>query len=506
MKLFKNSIKKIKTLIPEPVLKDSPRATNSKSKTNTINTETTEKKESDQKTLQSATKTETSMDSYKDMDTEESNNKLKRKIKLKVAKENVNQTFKKNYQKVRQNAKVTGFRPGKAPLEALRNSKYYSDIWERTLEMLIREFYPEALKKKGILPVSEPKILHIHLKEDHPASFDLEVEVHPEVKLKKYLNLQVKKQSTAVTKKQLDQYLETLKNYASSIEDAEKEEILRKGFLGNFEIEAEYENKKKCHFMCSKETLFPIDHSPIAPGFETHLTGMKVGELRKFPFSFPENYKGSRLSGKTLLFKVQLKNIKKEVFPELNDEFAKELKMQNLKELKENITKEIKKENEQKAKEFLKDSIVKELINKNPLPLPEALVEEERAEILKRAKSRLETYKLPEEEIKRLLEGQKKDMEKSARQNVHAHYLLKALIDELQIKVSNEEVELILKKHGASNPKKTDDVSKEDARHSIIWSLSVNKVFDSLLEKAEILEPSDENSKETSSTEKPINH
>ena len=180
--------------------------------------------------------------------------------------------------------------------------------------------------------------------------------------------------------------------------------------------------------------------------------------------------------------------------------------MQNLKELKENIEKELKKENEQKAREILKDSIVQELINENPLPLPEALVEEEKQEILKRAKARMETYKLPEEEMNKILEGQKKDMEKSAKQNVHANYLLKALIDELQIKVTNEEVELILKKHTPSNPKKTENGSKDNVRHNIIWRLSVNKALDSLLEKAEVLEPSDKDSKETVPTEKPINH
>ena len=319
MKLFKNPIKKIKTLIPESALKSSHTTINSESKTsaNTINTETTKNKEPIQKTLQPATKTETSMDSHKDLNVEKEpdNKSLKRKIKLEVPKENVNQAFNKNYQKVRQHAKITGFRPGKAPLEALKQSGYYSDIWEKTLEMLIREFYPETLKKKEILPVSEPKLLHIHLKENHPASFDLEVEVHPEVKLKKYLGLRVKKQSTTVTQQQIDQHLESLKKYTSSIEDAEKEETLRKGFLGNFTIEAEYENRKKCQFMCSKETLLPIGHSPIASGFENHLIGMKVGELREFPFSFSKDYGESRLAGKTLLFTMQLKNIKKKLFP-----------------------------------------------------------------------------------------------------------------------------------------------------------------------------------------------
>lgn len=416
---------------------------------------------------------------------------LKRKIKLKIPKEDVDPVFKRNYQKIRQNAKITGFRPGKVPLDVLKRSAYYGNVWEETLQELISEFYPKILKEKEILPAGNPKLLHAHLKENHPASFELEVEAHPQVKLKKYLGLQIKKHSTAVTPKQINQELENLRKYAGTVQNAEKEETLQKNFLGDFKMEAEYKSGKKCQFMCSDSALLFIGHSPIAPGFENRLIGIKRGESREFAFSFPSDYEESRLSGKTLSFKMHLKNIKKEILPELNDEFAKKFKMQTITELKETIQKELERENEQKTKELLRDSIITELINKNPIPLPESFIEEEKTEILRREKDRLKMYKLPEKEIEKVLAKQEKDIEKSAKHNIHAHYLLKALIEELQIKVSNEEVELILKKYSSANSKNLNQDSKENTRQNIIWRLSVNKALDSLLEKAEILSNGD---------------
>lgn len=93
-------------------------------------------------------------------------------------------------------------------------------------------------------------------------------------------------------------------------------------------------------------------------------------------------------------------------------------------------------------------------------------------------------------------------MEESAKHNVHAHYLLKALIDELQIKVTDEEVEQISKKQTHSKNPKTG--SEDNTRHNIIWGLSVNKVLNSLLEKAEVLESSNE--EKPVSTEKPASN
>ena len=193
---------------------------------------------------------------------------LKRKIKLNIPKKDVDQAFKWSYQKIRQNAKITGFRPGKVPLDVLKQSTYYGNIWEETFQTLIKEFYPKALKEKGVLPASNLKVLQAHLKENQPASFELEVEAHPKVKLKKYLGLRIKKPPTTVTPAQIDQQLNILRQYSASLQDTKTEEILQKNLLGNFKIEAEYKSGKKCQFLCSNSAILPMGRASIAPGFE----------------------------------------------------------------------------------------------------------------------------------------------------------------------------------------------------------------------------------------------
>ena len=211
---------------------------------------------------------------------------------------------------------------------------------------------------------------------------------------------------------------------------------------------------------------------------------MKTGEWREFDFPFSIHYRESRLAGKIIHFKMQLKSIKKEILPELNSEFAKKFQTQTINELREKIQKELERENEQRAEKSLRNSIIEELINENPIPLPESLVEEEKKELLKKEKDRLKIHKLTEEKAKKILN--KQEIEKSAKHNTHARYLLKELIDELQIKVKEEEVEQITKKY--PHLRQQDQNSKKEVRENILWGLSINKAIDFLLEKAEIIE------------------
>ena len=265
---------------------------------------------------------------------------LKRKLKFTAPKENVQMVFQKNFQKVQKNVTITGFRPGKAPKNTLMQTHHYSTIWEKTANDLFNEFYPKAIKENQLNIAGKPKILNISLEEDKPCTFEIEVEVHPQVTVKNYLNLQVKKEDSTVRQKQLDEALKELQKDLKEYKDVEdKTEALTKGLVGSFSIEARFKkNNKKFKPLCSKEALIQIGSHQVAPDFDTHITGMKTGEERAFPFSFPHGNTNHQLNGETLLFQMQLLHIKKEVIPSLDD-LAKKLEMKDLKELEEKIKK-----------------------------------------------------------------------------------------------------------------------------------------------------------------------
>ena len=407
---------------------------------------------------------------------------LKRKMKFTAPKEKVQQAFQKSIKKIQQKTTLTGFRPGKAPKKTLMQSQYYSSIWEKTADTLFSEFYPKALAENQLPVAGEPKILNITLEENKPCVFEVEVEVHPEVTIKNYLNLPVKKEDTTVTSRQINETLENLQKNFKKYEDVEKTKSLKEGLFGVFSMEARLKSGKKFKPLCEEQAFIGMDLHSIAPGFNTHLLGMKTGEQRLFPFTFPKNHKSS-LAGKTLSFTMKLTHIKKEITHNLDDEFAQMFKAKTLEELKKRIAKEIQIQNEKKAKENLKNAMLQELIKQNPLSLPESLVKAKEKTLLKEMEEKLKTNKVPGENIQTILKENQKQMAQSARQSIHISYLMETLIKDLKIEVTDTEVEEHLKKQSPRlNPHEIKTrLKNRHLKEELTYKLSIDKTIDYLI-------------------------
>ena len=412
---------------------------------------------------------------------------LKRQIKFTVPLEEVQKGFRESYKKVQKNTKITGFRPGKAPVEALRQS-HYDTVWQRTAEKLFNRFYPKAIKENHLNPAGQPVISKIELEENKEGLFEVQMEVHPKITVKNYLKLPVKKENFPVTHEQIDQALKQLQNNCKGYKDTEKTEPLNQDLLGVFSMEAWF-NKKKFKPLCHSNAAIHMGKYHLAPGFDDHLLGMKPEELREFSFSFPKNHNNKQIAGKTFSFKMQLKKIKKETIPELNDQFAGLFKMKTLTELKEKIKKDLEKENEKKSKRHLENAVLSELIKQNPLPLPENLVEEEKKKLIRNLKQQFELYKIPKENMEAHLEKEKEHIERQAKRNLHIGYLIEALIDDLKIQATPDDRERFLK---AAFPSLSLQEAEKKLRSKGQWENHIfqanfQKAIDYLVEQAEIL-------------------
>ena len=414
---------------------------------------------------------------------------LKRKLKFTAPEERVKEAFQKSFIKVQASVHITGFRPGKAPKDILKQSQYYSDVVGKAADDLFNELYPQAVKDNQLNPTGDPKILDITLEEGKPCSFEVEVEVHPTVTVKNYLKLKVKKESIAVTQEQIDEALKKLQEKFKEYEDInDKTAELIKGLPGVFSMEARFKNDKQFKPLCLKEAFIQIGAHHIAPGFDTHITGMKIGEQRKFLFSFPKDIKDHRIAGEPLFFTVQLLQIKKEVICSL-DKLAKILRVKDLTELQQSVKKEIHEDNEKKTKKKLNESIIDELVKQNPLPLPEALVKRERKSISDTMKEKLKTYKATEEEMKQFFKEHQNNIEETAKKNVHAAYLLEALTKDLEVKVEEEELEPYLDDlfPSINQQEKKRQLKNKTFKNNLIYQASIDKLLLYLIDQADIL-------------------
>lgn len=140
-------------------------------------------------------------------------------LDIEVSAEIVNKRFDQVYERIGKDAKIPGFRPGKAPRDILE--KHHGRLArEELIKNLIPEAYRDSLEKEKISAIECLKISEVKL-ESNTLSFKATVEVKPEIALKDYKNIKLKYEEITVSQDEVEKALENLKesHKAQSIDE-----------------------------------------------------------------------------------------------------------------------------------------------------------------------------------------------------------------------------------------------------------------------------------------------
>jgi trigger factor len=273
---------------------------------------------------------------------------------------------------VQKRAKLPGFRPGKAPTSIIRK-QFSSDIRQKVLENLIPKFLQMQFEAENLSVVGTPDIKDVHFHDGEPLRFKAEFEVVPEIELGEYRDIEVPYADPQVTDEDIDKRIEEIRQEKAQyvnvdprpVEDGDHAVVALES-LGGVEGEP----------VKSDEMVLEIGGADTFPAFTENLRGVTPGEEREFEVSYPEDYGGKRLAGRTVKFHATLKGIRRKELPEINDEFAQDVgDFRDVGELRESIRKSIFAQREYEAQQDAKNKIVDKLVDAHAFAVPEVFVE-----------------------------------------------------------------------------------------------------------------------------------
>jgi len=148
----------------------------------------------------------------------------KRLLKLDVSAEEVASEYEQVFKQIQMEAKIKGFRPGKAPMDMIK-SRYADTAKEEVMKNLIEASYRKAIHEENIHPIGYPKVGNVKFDETSGLSYEAEVEVRPVVKLKNYKGLKIKKKKEAVTEDEVSKTLENLRQTQATTKTVEGKEV-----------------------------------------------------------------------------------------------------------------------------------------------------------------------------------------------------------------------------------------------------------------------------------------
>lgn len=297
-------------------------------------------------------------------------------LEFTMSKEDFNKALDKAFVKNQKYFKVPGFRNGKVPRNIVEKVYGESVLYETVIEDNVDQEYQKAVLENNLEVVSKPEMDVKQIGKDKDFIYTVTVFVKPEIKLKKYKGLEIKKTVLKVTKKDVDARIEEIREKNAEIKSIDNRELKNNDIsvidFEGFTDGVAFDGGKAENFELT------IGSGQFIPGFEDQLVGMKIGEEREINVKFPDKYHSEALAGKDAMFKVKLNGIKEKILPKLDDEFAKDVsEFQTLEEYRKDVEANLKKENESKIAAEKETKTIDALVENVEVDLPDAMIESE---------------------------------------------------------------------------------------------------------------------------------
>ena len=414
---------------------------------------------------------------------------LERKVTLQFAKSDLLPQRQGKLKQLGKNLKIAGFRPGKVPAKMVEKQYGQQVDFELSFDHASNQFF-EFAKSEKIQLVGQPRLEPKSELDAEQIEFDAYFEVFPEVLIGDISSAQVTQYHTELSDQEVDNTLELLRKQRvvyqarSSELPAQTDDQVTIDFVGTLDG-VEFSGGKADDFK------FVIGQGQMLPEFEASAIALAVGQERIFPLTFPIDYHGKDVAGKTVEFKIVMKQVEYPELPEINDEFAASLGIAEggVSQVRTEISKNLAREIARRTKGLLKKQAMDILSNACAFDLPAFLVSQEEERLIEMARQDLEQRGVPNAKDAPIPEGM---FTPQAKERVKLGLILNSLVKEHGLKASPEQIQSEIEDQAASydDPQEvTRWYYSDPARLSDIESIVMeSNVVKYVMEKATVID------------------
>jgi trigger factor len=281
-------------------------------------------------------------------------------------------------------ARLPGFRPGKAPAAMVRK-KFAQAIRQEALEALVQDAYKEVIEREKLEPITQPHIHDLKFEDDGPLTFELHVEVRPEVTLERTTGFRVTRPKVELTDEMVGEQIDALRDQRaawSPIEDRP---------MDGDQVTVELATADESGAMAEpKEYRLELGKGQAIQGIEELIMEAAPGETIEREVRWPDDFPDEAQRGQAKLARVTLKDVKRKSAPELDDAFAREVgDFDSLDALRAAVRTDMERHYEREAEADVRQKLIDEIISANPFEVPGAWVNQ-------LVKGYADAYQIPE--------------------------------------------------------------------------------------------------------------
>ena len=366
---------------------------------------------------------------------------IEKKLSVEVDPEQVTKEFERAYRGLSKTVRLPGFRPGKVPRRILE-ARFRHQVEQDVIQHLVEHSYQEVVASHDFIPVAVPSITPEKIEPGKAFRYDARVEVKPEVEAKEYKGLEYEPSTWEVTDEMVQAELERLREQLAEFVPIEDRKVGQMGDYAVVSYRGTLDGEEIAGGSGEGITVH-VDEGSLLEGKAPMLAGVEVGSTVETDVTFPEDYSVESLRGKTAKFEVTLESLKAREVPALDDEMAKDLggKAQTLEELRKEIRTSLEKSHEARAKRENREKIRKALVEKNPIEVPNAMVENGIDQSIAQTMEQFRAQGIDPRALNLDIRAIREELREDVTLRVKAALLLEAIVKQEGIEVADEDLE-----------------------------------------------------------------
>ena len=413
----------------------------------------------------------------------------KKRLKVEVPRENVEEELKKRLEELKGSLALPGFRKGKAP-KGLIERQFSKQVQEDVRNSLLSNFYQQAIEQNKLEPIGEPEFDNIDFDTSKPLNFQVTFEVKPHFELEGYRGLQLKRKSGEVTPEELQSALSRVGLSRMQLVSVEGGEVLAQDqVLCDYRVEVEgktvsQEEEAALWVSGQRVGAFPV------PDLTKLLVGARAGETKEVKVNLGSKFQVAEYRNKEGALKLSIKEIKRPTVPELNDALAKQMNFPDLEKLKEAVQHQLEVEKKRWVEQDLQNQVFARLLEMAKFELPKDWIQRQTVERLYRYQLELLQKGVPLEDIEKEGGKLKDASEGSVISDLKISLLLGYIADKEKVYATENDLEIrineMARSYGTTAAKIRRHLEKQGAPSALRHQIREDKVIKLLLKEANI--------------------
>ncbi len=423
-------------------------------------------------------------------------NPTRKKLEIQIPGETITEAEAKLVEEFKGQARLPGFRPGKAPANIVKK-RYAKEIAQELNRKLATDAYEKALSESGLDIYTVVDMNADDFTPGIEANFEITVDVISEFELPEYKTLRTEIDPETVNDEEVEAAIERMREQRAEYNvverPAEKGDYVRCSYTGKIGDEQIADLAPDARLYGTQRSTWEEAGSEESPGVRVvvdGLIGMSSGETKAVEMDFPGDFEVELLQGKHATYTIEVEEVRERSLPEMDKAFLESLQVESADDLKKQTRSSIENQKKQGNASKQREQIQQQLLEAVDFPIPQSAVEQQTQEILRDFMTRYLQQGVPQEEFEKRKDELYEGASKAAVDRVKVRFILGKIAEKEKITVENEDLSPVIMQEAIAKRMQPDQLVKELQKdrsrlQALQESVLMNKTLDFLVNSAE---------------------